>query len=473
MVTLALAAISAAAPFIESEAAGSGEDYVRGKAASSAAKAYFNAVPGEIRGRKVVRSAPQAGGEDDAWYAEDGSISIPPGGMIEFKVAGRCMDPHLPAPAAGEPMQLVDASKLVPRELRGMYENLVERMSLGDRRVMAANPQHLVWAIRTAGTEDPFAENLTDGQLEILDECAGRRGAFLKYHDRAKRKNARKARSGRGGAPGVISVGGGVSYDAGELTGTNATRRIESHIAALTEMGQKATTRTASDFRYGEIEEDMYSDIRCDGGLSFTARIINASERRREFKAAMFAAQVGDGEKAGGMRQRVTMGPPPEFMAFAGAVVEGVEIERDGSVAYADETRLWKSRGRSRGRSRRSGRSAVAEVTTVPPVAKPVPPAVIRDTVTNEIVRTSTESVRVRVVSAEYDAESRSGLLKIEIISGSFKDVVKYVRSNLGRLVRIEAPGECAAAVPADAELEAVSMSVGEDGCCEIKFRAN
>ena len=219
--TLAFAACLSAMPTLLVCVAAPGADYVRDKSASSAARAYFEAVPEKLESRKVIRSSPQPDGEGDAYFTEDGAISIPPRGMVAFKMSGRCMDPHLPAPAAGEPMQFVDRSKLIPQRLRQMYDNLVLRMSQGDPKVAAANPQHLVWAIRTVGTDDPLANNLSDAQLEILDECAGRRGAFLKYHEKEKRRNARKSRKGRQEVSNRVAVGG-MSYDAPELRGTNA-----------------------------------------------------------------------------------------------------------------------------------------------------------------------------------------------------------------------------------------------------------
>ena len=87
------------------------EDYVRDKVPSPSAKAYFATVPDKLQARKVGRKEPQNAGEGEAYFTEDGSISIPSRGMVSFKMAGRCMDPHLPAPASGEPMQFVDRSR--------------------------------------------------------------------------------------------------------------------------------------------------------------------------------------------------------------------------------------------------------------------------------------------------------------------------------------------------------------------------
>ena len=479
-----LAALLAIAPDERAHA----DDYVRNKAPSPFAKAYFAAVPNNMPARKVVRNQQQSIDDGEAYFTEDGSISIPPRGMVSFKMAGKCMDPHLPAPASGEPMQFVDASSLIPEKLRGMYDNLVKRMSQGDPRVLKNNPQHLVWAIRTAGTDDPLANNLSDAQLEVLDECAGRRGAFMKYHEKAKRRNARKNRKGRSTSDdgSRISVGG-LSYDAADLRGENAVQRIESHISTLTEMGEKSKERTASDFRYGEIEDELYSDIACDGGLSFTARILNASDHRKEFRAADFAAQVGNGSAKGGMRQRVTMGTPDEIMVVAGALREGVEIDRDMTITEVEGGATQRLRGRAyrrrtaKGgeghtrteretertrRTKRDEHTTITEVTPVPPVppVDPVKPVVV--TVTNNVP----ENLSVRVVSLEYDADMQQGTLMLEIERGSFRDAAKYIRKNFSELLRRKSPGGTAR-IPADANLEIVSISINEDDLCEVKFR--
>ena len=479
----------AAALAIVSDGRVHADDYVRDKAPSPSAKAYFAVVPSNMPTRKVVRNQQQSIDDGEAYFTEDGSISIPPRGMVSFKMAGRCMDPHLPAPASGEPMQFVDASRLIPEKLRGMYDNLVKRMSQGDPKVLKNNPQHLVWAIRTAGTDDPLANSLSESQLEVLDECAGRRGAFMKYHEKAKRRNARKNRKGRSTADGGNRVSvGGLSYDAADLRGTNAVRRIESHISTLTEMGEKSKERTASDFRYGEIEDELYSDIACDGGLSFTARILNASEHRKEFRASDFVAQVGNGSRKGGMRQRVTIGIPDEIMVVAGALREGVEIDRDMTLAELEGEATQRLRGRAyrrravRGgegrtlteretertrRTKRDEHTTVTEVTPVPPVppVEPVRPVVV--TVTNN----APESLSVRVVSSKYDPSLQQGTLLLEIERGSFRDSAKYIRKNFFELLRRKSPGGTAR-IPAGTNLEIVSISINEDDLCEVTFKA-
>ena len=468
------------------------DDYASDNAPRALARAYFSVVSTNQGWKTVARNDPSPDSADEgAYYTEGGGISIPPRAMIVFKNAGKCMDPHLPAPRGGEPMQFVDVGKLIPQKLRPTYDRLIERSARGDPNVAANNLQHLVWALRTAGTEDPIANNLTDAQIELLDECAGRRGAFMRYHEREKARNARRSRKGRNaGSAGRISVGG-FSYDASDLRGTNGVRRIESHIATLTEMGEKSKETTSSDFRYGEIDEELYSDVVCDGGLSFTARILNASERRREFRAADFAAQVGNGMVAGSRRQRVTMGVPDKFAVVMGAVREGVEIDRGISAAEIDFEDRPRVRGRGyRRRAARAGEgrssstkeherkqrtqteitTTVEEVTPVPPVppVPPVTPVVIRNTVTNEVP----EDVNVRVMSLSYDDATQNGVLTIEIASGSFKDANAFVRQNFEELVRKRSIEGSAVKIPEGVKFEIESITITESNRCEIKFKA-
>lgn len=490
----ALAAVAAAVLAWNARAAAPGADYVRDLSPSPAAKAYFGAVAENPPARRIARTDPGTPGADDAFFTEDGSISIPPHGMISFKLRGRCMDPHLPAPAAGEPMQFVDSSKLIPQRLRQMYDNLVYRMSRGDQRVAAANPQHLVWAIRTAGTEEPYANILSGAQLEILDECAGRRGAFLKFHEKELRRNARRNRKGRQPAQERISVGN-LSYDASDLGGTNAERRIETHISELTEMGRRSTVRMDADFRYGEIDEELYSDIVCEGGLSFSARVLNASARRKEFRAADFAAQVGNGAN-GGMRQRVTMGTPDEIVFVRSALREGVEVDVDATLAEIEGREEWRARGKVRGRRTRRGGEGrisigkttettrktrrdvsmtVSEIEPVSPV-EPVAPVEMCEAAANETAANQTvaggESLVIRVISLEYDNAARKGVAVIEVVSGSFNDACRHIRENFDAIIREEDRKRDDVELPTGAKLEIETVAIDGESRIEAKFLA-
>ena len=482
----AAALVVAAFAVAQSIAAPGDDDYVADISMSHAAQAYFKAVPENLKGETVSRSDPIVREESNAYYTEDGAISIPPGAMIVFKNAGKCMDPHLPAPSSGEPMQFINAERLIPRQLQDTYRTLLERNSRGDPEVTANNLQHLVWAIRTAGTEDPLANNLSGRQLDLLDACSGRHGGFSRFHERQKKRNAKRKRRNR--VQSRISVGN-FSYDASELSGTNGARLVRSHIETLTEMGRESKIRSSENLRYGEIEEDLYSDVVCEGGLAFSARILNASSERKEFRAADFAAQVGNGIVTGSRRQRVTMAVPNAFTVIKGAAKEGVSIDRD--VSLAEETGFSYSRTRQRMQKRRNARqissssektaeskkterkrttkttTVVEEVPSVPAM-EPVTP-IGGTVVTNEVFRPIVEPVRVRVLALEYDEKAETGVLTVEILSGSFKSANKYIRENFEELVKKQAKKD---GVKGSFEkFEIVEFSISDDAQCNVKFK--
>lgn len=481
----AAALVVAAFGVMQSIAAPGDDDYVADISMSHAAQAYFKAVPENLKGETVSRSDPVVHDESNAYYTEDGAISIPPGAMIVFKNAGKCMDPHLPAPSSGEPMQFINAERLIPRQLQDTYRTLLERNSRGDPEVAANNLQHLVWAIRTAGTEDPLANNLSDRQLDLLDVCSGRHGGFSRFHERQKKRNAKRKRNR---VQSRISVGN-FSYDASELRGTNATRLVSSHIETLTEMGSESKIRSSNNLRYGEIEEDLYSDVVCEGGLAFSARILNASRERKEFRAADFAAQVGNGIVTGSRRQRITMVVPNTFTVIKGAVREAVVVDRD--MSQAEETGFSYSRVRRRmqkGRrarqissssektveSKKTERKRTTKTTTVVEEVPPVPAMgpvtpLVGAIVTNEVFRLIVEPVRVRVVALEYDEKAETGVLIVEILSGSFKSANKYIRENFEDLVRKQAKKD--GLNGSFEKFEIVEFSISDDAQCNVKFK--
>ncbi|MBO5905577.1 MAG: hypothetical protein J6Q84_04075, partial [Kiritimatiellae bacterium] len=273
-----------------------------------------------------------------------------------------------------------------------------------------------------------------------------------------------------------------------ELRGTNAIRLVSSHIETLTEMGSESTIRSSNTWRYGAMEEDLFSDVVCEGGLAFSARILNASDHRKEFRAADFAAQVGNGIVTGSRRQRVTMAVPNAFTVIKGAVKEGVSIDRD--VSLAEETGFSYSRVRRRMQKGRRARqissssektveskkterkritiptSVVEEVPSVPAM-EPVTP-LVGAVVTNEVFRLIVEPVRVRVVALEYDEKAETGVLIVEILSGSFKSANKYIRDNFEELVKKQAKKD--GLNVSFEKFEIVEFSISDDARCNVRF---
>ena len=146
-----------------------GQDYVIGLKPSEAAQQYFASA--SASDAKTVTVTPGDDKGTGVTWTDDGGITIPPGVTIEFTNKGCCLDPHLPAPKADEEMQFIKTSCLIPTQLQGTYKNLLRRAAAGDEDVKS-NLQHLMWTLRTAGSNDAYAKNLTDRQREILAECA-------------------------------------------------------------------------------------------------------------------------------------------------------------------------------------------------------------------------------------------------------------------------------------------------------------
>lgn len=440
------------------------DDYASsGLRPSAEAKALFHSVKDGAPGIWVSRGGSGSGAD----YAGDGGIAIPPGGMIEFEYVGNCMDPHLPAPAKGEPMQFVDSSVLIPKRLRKTYETLLALQAAGDPRISVAGMQQLVWALRTAGQAGSIADNLSDEQRELLDACSGRKKGFTRYHEKEKKRSEKRGASGR------VSVGN-LSYDAADLRGEDAGQRIQSHVGELVRMGRDAGVAGTPGFRYAEIEEGLYTDIVSEGGLSVKARVLNTSERTRVFFPADYAAQAGDGSAPNSRRQRVTMNIPDKVRMVPNACGGEMQTERNESVLDQEDTE-WNRRTERR-RETRTTRvlesippvSSVEPVSPVPPV-EPVP--VITNTVTNTLVRVVPEEVDVRVVGLEYDPENGKGTLEVEVAGGSFQKAFRHIRLHFGELLW-QSGRAAAAGVPVDAELDINGISVNEEDVCEVHFSA-
>lgn len=309
-----------------------GKDYITGLQQSQKAREYFvksnvnasqkkTVTPGDDQGTGVV-------------WTDDGGIIIPPGCSIEFENKGYCLDPHLPAPGAGHEMQFVRIASLLPDELQGTYRNLLKRSAAGDEDVKN-NMQRLVWALRTAGSQDVMATHLTERQREILSECAEngsfedyvyRQELYGKIVEELKSKFISKIKSSTS-----VRVGN-VVYDAFDLLDPDkGKQKVEAHLQSLISMGLNLPV-TQTGFNYGELENGIFTDIKGNGTLSFKAKIANSTSQPYTFYPMNYAAQVGSGGSSvgfyaaanSGMCQRGTCSVPEK-----GRVEQGNPIVRD------------------------------------------------------------------------------------------------------------------------------------------------
>ena len=297
-----------------------GKDYVNGLLPSADSRKYFSKISMNDNGpiEKVSRTDDNPG-KSGVRFVKNGGIVIPPGVTISYVNKGHCLDPHLPAPYANEEYQFIPASRLIPEDLQGIYKKLIRKAAAGDENIQR-NMQHLVWALRTAGTDAAFANNLTAGQKQILNRCSEYSGQFEEYNTRSK-QNSKRLKELLSKVDSRLNVKiGNVTYKASDLLDPEVgKKKINEHLNQLLRIS-KTLPVEHSGFNYGELQKGIYTDIRGAGFLRYKARIANSTNKEFIFYPTDYAGQVGSGTKSQGLtffatantsqRQRVTGGNP-------------------------------------------------------------------------------------------------------------------------------------------------------------------
>ena len=292
-----------------------GKDYVNGLLPSENSRKYFARIPVDNKSLETIRRTDESESKSGVKFVKNGGILIPPGVTISFTNKGYCMDPHLPAPKTGDEFQLVPVTRLIPDELQGTYKKLINKASAGDVSVQK-NMQHLIWALRTAGTNAAYANNLTTEQKRILDKCSDYQGQFEDFNTRAKSRS-QMMKELIGMADQLLNIQiGGVSYKASDLLDPDiGSKKINEHLNQLIQIGNSLPVER-SGFNYGAIQSGIYTDVRGTGSLQYHAKIANSTSEPFIFYPTDYVGQVGSGTKSQNMtfmatadtsqRQRVT-----------------------------------------------------------------------------------------------------------------------------------------------------------------------
>ena len=308
------------------------DDYVYSAKPSPAAKHYFYCHPRSSYGVELKRG--MADHETGVCYMKNGDIVIPAGRCVTFSGSGCCMDPTLPAPGMGGcQAQFVQSSKLIHPRLKKAYARLLDMDAKGYRGIDQLDFQHLIWAIRSVGQENSYADSLSEGQYRILDECMSAKGAFKKLHQRLleknKKDNAAKTAAPVASSPGGTSVDtdgrvevGGLSYNISDLSDeTKGRDLIGRHVEELVQAGMKSNVECPEDFRYGRLDKGFYSDVQVSG-FSYNARILNVSNDVKLFRMSDYSIQVGNGF-GGSKCQRIAAPPPVIIIVIKGGSPKG------------------------------------------------------------------------------------------------------------------------------------------------------
>lgn len=323
-----------------------GKDYVNGLKPSENARKYFAKISANGDSPiETVRRTDDSPSKTGVRFVKNGGILIPPGVTISFTNKGYCMDPHLPAPKAGEEFQLVPITQLIPEDLQGIYKKLLTKASSGDPSVQR-NMQHLVWALRTAGTDAAFANNLTPQQKRILDRCSEYPGQFEEFNANAKANNkALKELIGLVDSFLNIKIGG-VSYKASDLLDPDVgNKKINEHLNQLIGMSQHLPVEK-SGFNFGELQSGIYTDVRGTAPLKYQARIANSTNQPFVYYPTDYVGQVGSPTNGSAMvsyaatgttmRQRVT-GENPDDVNVIGSNTDGACIQDE---EYSNEVSM-------------------------------------------------------------------------------------------------------------------------------------
>lgn len=272
-----------------------GQDYINGLMPSAKARAYFAENSSDEMTKSITISRTGDDTNDTGVrFVANGGVVIPPGVSITFENQGYCCDPHLPAPMAGDEYQFVKTSQLIPDELQPIYRKLLTKASNGDEATLR-NMQKLVWALRTAGTEAGYANNLTEQERRILNSCSEYEGEFESYcSEKLSESRLWKFLWAKIDSVATINIGG-VTYQASDLLDENVgEKKIKEHLGQLITLGESMPIEH-NGFNYGEISDGIYTDIKGTGALRFKATVANSTSREFTFYPMDYVAQVGSG----------------------------------------------------------------------------------------------------------------------------------------------------------------------------------
>lgn len=316
-----------------------GQDYINGLTPSEKARTYFAQNASDES--KAVTISRTGDGENTTGvrFVANGGVVIPPGASITFENHGYCCDPHLPAPKAGDEYQFVKTTQLIPEELQSIYRKLLTKASNGDEATLK-NMQKLVWALRTAGTEAGYANNLTDQQKKILNSCSEYEGEFELYcSEKLAWSRFWKRLVAQVDSHTTINIGG-VSYQASDLLDDKVgEKKIKEHLGQLVTLGESMSVEHTG-FNYGELADGIYTDIKGTGSLKFKATVANSTSQNFTFYPMDYIAQVGSGVSdesasvvyfataSSTQKQRVTIIPQDEVEVEECETEEGKDSDK-------------------------------------------------------------------------------------------------------------------------------------------------
>lgn len=256
-----------------------------------------------------------------------GTVTVPPGTIVEMDLKGHCLDPDLPAPGAGEKFLLVPTSVYIDAPLLDIYECLL--YAEADGKISSGKMQEIIWAIRTAAeTKSPYFNRIgQDGANRMEDACPGSYTRLEQY--RMKRVYSPEAQAGRflNNLFSVTVNGRRMSL----LDPGDPSVGIESLLDDLVRR-PIAGVIPDDDSDYTLLTPGVAAQAQGIASLTVRIRIANASDAVYVFHPTRFVAETRR------PAQRVAL-PPAKRIKYSMPGFDGTDVTADALLAAARDLR--------------------------------------------------------------------------------------------------------------------------------------
>lgn len=146
---------------------------------------YFDVhAQDDVRGKgaKGKGAAATRSGATSVSVAPDGTITIPPGYLVNYDQKGYCLDAGLPAPREGEILSLMPAQSLIPTKLMPLYRAMLDKAYVDP--AYRNDLQRLMWTLRGAGDPYSMAAHVDERTLRQMEAAMpGGAQLFVGYHN--------------------------------------------------------------------------------------------------------------------------------------------------------------------------------------------------------------------------------------------------------------------------------------------------
>lgn len=220
-----------------------------------------------------------------------GDISLGSGNYFVFTEKGYCMDEGLPAPGSGELMRLVPANDMVPKELQGLWNGLLSKVSKPgpDMERYRHRIQQMLWMVRSNAGNNQWAYYRPDPQLRSLMDGAYPNGYSV--WESYIRRNASEAKA-KADMANVFSrmAGMGDRYSASDFTGTEGQRFTDARMR--TSLSTPVTGAVVPGSEYSMIAPGVAARVVGTNQLEARIELLNVGGQPFAYEPTAWASET-------------------------------------------------------------------------------------------------------------------------------------------------------------------------------------